>query len=774
MATRPVTLVFQEFATLSTTAATPALNTCVVGPAYWIQDFPADRTNIKLTSVYGVKNGAAPYTAPTAGTVAVSANAPNNMLGALVDPASVKVYFSAARVQLTSANTGAVVLGSPVLTAVGSDFVAAGVKAGDYLVITQSGVTTARRIRSLTTTTLTLTDEFTATGTTLSFRVERELNDVAIADSKVSVTSGTNTINIDGGVQLSVGGVMKTVTYAEVYVAYRSLRRDLQDIKTISDPASIIGKIGRIDARNPLAVGAFVALQNTNTALQYYGIGSDDSIGYSNMRSATGGRKDMYAVVPLTNDISVISAFKTEFDSMADVNYAITNGVPQKFRVVIGSAGKLPETKIVIDKQTDGTTAVTTGVSTVGNHTITFVSGVSNLISLGVKPGDSLSIDWDGSGGSGVAQVFTVAHVNSNTSLEIVEDGLATGTTAATVVSIETADGDALVTDVTADVTVAIDGDLVLDLRDANGSFLDSGVIPGDFVEVHPDLASNTFEGADRYVIADILSNQQLRIQNKGRNTALIANELPHGVSRSGTAAAVSSVTYRIVRALDKDGQVTELVARPASLNSGRAVICWPDLVDVAGLTLAGQTAPSQPGYYLACAVGGMIAALPSHQGFTNLGIAGIEKLYNSNTYFTDRQITQLSNGGWFVFQQDTPSALPYIVHQLTTSPATLQFGELSLVKNRDYVSMYLVDIVDDFIGPWNINKETIGFVYAAVQAGIDNLKLMNRPRIGAPIIDGRIVTLGESSVAEDRLELVVEGDFPKPLNTVALHLVSV
>ena len=39
-AQRPVVLVFQEFATLSSSPATPELNVLVAGPAYWIQDFP--------------------------------------------------------------------------------------------------------------------------------------------------------------------------------------------------------------------------------------------------------------------------------------------------------------------------------------------------------------------------------------------------------------------------------------------------------------------------------------------------------------------------------------------------------------------------------------------------------------------------------------------------------------------------------------------------------------------------------------------------------------
>jgi hypothetical protein len=778
MATRPVVLVFQEFATLSSSPAEPSLNCCVTGPAYWIQDFPEDRASIKLSVAYGVKNDIATASAPVDGTDAITiADAPNNKIGAVLDAASVRVFFGSPRVAISTGTDGISASNSASYSSTTVNFTTAGVKAGDYAILTNgSAATIVRRVRTVSGTTLTFTDEIARSGY-VNFRIERELSDTEIESDFIEVTSGTNEIIVKGGVTLPVNGVDKVVTYADVYVAYRSLRQDLQDVKTISSVTAITGQLGRIDARNPLAAGVFIALQNTNASIQYFGIASDDLAGFNAMKSSISGRKDIYAVVPLTQDIDVIASFKNEFEALASPDYALENGVPQKFRVVIGSAGVLPDTKIVVDRNTDGQTQTTSGATVSGAHTVTFATGV-NLITLGILPGYSFDVDDD---------TFTVAHVNSATSLEIVEAGSA-GTVSSAVVQFKNASGTNVGSAATTNVTTAVDDTLFLDFYDANATFIDDGVIPGDLLETPKDPTRTTFNVRDRFTVATIVSNQRLRIRNNGRNTALVTNELPHGVTRVATVALVptsATLPYRVLRTLDKDGQVDELVALPVSVKSRRAILCWPDTVDVAGLvdgsltrsTAAPSTpvaADSQPGYYLACAVGGMTTALPSHQGFTNLGIAGIHKLYNSNTYFEDKQITDLSNGGWFVFQQDTPQALPYIVHQLTTDPSTLQFGEFSLVKNFDYVSMYFSDILDDFIGPWNINKETIGFIQAAVQAGIDNLKLRKLPRIGAPVIDAHISSIGESTVSEDRLELFVEADFPKPLNTVGLHIVSV
>lgn len=155
------------------------------------------------------------------------------------------------------------------------------------------------------------------------------------------------------------------------------------------------------------------------------------------------------------------------------------------------------------------------------------------------------------------------------------------------------------------------------------------------------------------------------------------------------------------------------------------------------------------------------------------MGIAGITTLYNSNTYFSDRQLTKLSNNGWMVFQQDNPTALPYIIHGLTTDVSALQFGEAMMVKNLDYVSMAYSGALSSFPGNWNINPETLGFVGGALLATTDTLRNDRQPKIGARINGAAITQLAASTISADRLEVRIQVDFPKPLNTVALHIVS-
>jgi hypothetical protein len=450
------------------------------------------------------------------------------------------------------------------------------------------------------------------------------------------------------------------VLYAELLVAYLALRTDLARYQTLSDfrlsPKGELGNVGRLDARNPLAVGLYVAAQNSNTPLQYFGIPSDDDAGYQAAKGALTVRNSAYAVALLTDEPAQVKSFGDAFQSSADPDYAITNGVSQTFRVALGYAGSLPDVRLLKELSTAASVA----------------GGV---------------------------------------------------------------------------------------LSDPNGGFVDAGVIVGDRIRFRSDPGTQL---QDLPIVA-VVSNETLKYSG---------------------AAPAGLLGYEVIRDIssDKDAQVAALVALAKSFGNRRVVLCWPDLVRVGDLTDGSKprlpngskaAAGPQPGYYLACAVVAMTAALPSHQGFTNFAVNGIEQVYNATPYFTDRQISALSNAGLCVFAQDDIAALPYIVHALTTDVSALAFSEYMTVKNMDYVSMAVRDVLDGFLGKWNITNETLDFVRADIQSEIDGLLLDKRVRIGARLRTAKLTLLEQSATAEDRIECFVEAQFPMVLNRIGLHIVS-
>jgi hypothetical protein len=168
-----------------------------------------------------------------------------------------------------------------------------------------------------------------------------------------------------------------------------------------------------------------------------------------------------------------------------------------------------------------------------------------------------------------------------------------------------------------------------------------------------------------------------------------------------------------------------------------------------------------------------MTAGLPAQQGFTNLGMAGISQIYDSNGYFNDTNLTNLSNGGWYVIAQATTVSLPYCIHQLTTDVQTLESGEYSIVKDFDFVSVFFQEIMQGFLGIYNITADTLTLLQNALNTGGDLLKLRTVAKIGAPLTSFSVTSVGQSTVSPDRVVAYLAVGLPYPLNVIELHLVA-
>ncbi len=790
MAIRPVVLVYQDLATPTVTPTSPDLNCLVVGPAYHIQDYfepgttdYADKADIQVSTPYGALESDPAAATPVGPGYIVVAEPPNNEVGALLDGDSVEIYFDLARAIIQSGTgvTGVTTTtGAPnVITGPGGSNWNTGntkVAAGDRIGIKDaSNVIIWRTVASVVSDTqLTVTSDVTGgtftPGASQTYRIERQVNDVLIDASYVS-TNG-NIVSIAGGVQIPVTGQGNhVVSYAVVYEQYRSLRQDLVDLDTIESQDEILSKIGRIDARNPLAAGAFVALQNTTSVVQFIGVLSDDLQGHVDVRDHISARPDVYAIIPLTTDVSIFAMWNADCLGLALPDNV--RGRPQRFRVVIGN-GTLPVTKTIIQPSATGQSLQLTGTAPTEITSID-LTGVASLITNGVIPGDILRVTVTSAAGVVALGDYPIAAVETASKLEVntsspfasagscditcaiyEADGVTVRVASAPLVGVVTAAGD----------------DLYLILKDPSGTFVASGVAAGDLLKIptDPNATITTSSVFTTLVVEAVLSDQRLRVVNNGPDSSTVMNELPHGVKRIGGAlVGLTTINYEVVRTLSKSQQVTELIAVAQSFNSSRTILVWPDKCDVAGVT--GGT--RQPGFYLAAAVGGMTAGLPSQQGFTNLGIAGVSQIYDSNTYFTDTQLTDLSNGGWYVFAQQTPTSLPYTIHQLTTNPSTLESGEYSVVKNFDFVSLFFVDILEEFLGQYNVTAETLTLIQGALNTGGDLLKLRTIAKIGAPLTSFSITSIAVAPTSGDRVLVYLAIGLPKPLNVIELHLVA-
>lgn len=420
----PNAVVFQEDETINPTVVQPALPACIVGPAYHLRDYVDDKATIEVES-YGALNGDNPVSTPVANTPAITLVAmPDNVAGGVVVPSSISVIFDDARVVMVDASDGEVTTDDNLLTSSGSTFITDGVQAGDTLIIdnpagpaTPSIVRTVRSVVSETT--LRVTTNFVATQTLMNFRIERHVND-AVVDSVYVVPPVDPDIDptvILGDVHLTVGGASRLVTYARVYVAYRALRTDLQRLDSATTQSEIQTKIGRIDARNPLAGLVSVARQNAGDGVPvyFYGIPTDDIAGYTTALDDLAGELELYAFCYARPEIAVAALFRTSVLQGADPNYAIDNGTPQRFRVAMGSESLVTDATIT-DATLTGTTQQAAG-ATPPSGTKTAALAGATLLSDGVVPGDLLILT--NSSNTAFNGTYTIAHLNSQTELEV-------------------------------------------------------------------------------------------------------------------------------------------------------------------------------------------------------------------------------------------------------------------------------------------------------------------------------------------------------------------
>jgi hypothetical protein len=882
---RPVVLIYQETAAATTTPEIPDLNCLVVGPAYWIKDYLDDKSDIQTSSDYGTKEADNAYSPPAAFTDAVTVtDPPSNKAGAVLDASSVNVYFDECRVLMgedtATPTTGAVVLATGLphniidCSSCSSAFktAMADMKAGDYVIIENtsgSGDDLVKRVQSVVTTggseAIYTTTNFTAGHATTKWmiRVEREVDDVLISSSFVTITS--NKIVVNGGVTTVLSGesASRTVNYAKVYIEYRSLRQDLSSFDSVSSTTEAEEDLGINDARNPLSGVVHAAMKNTTTKVQYYGVLTDDSAGHTKCMEAIEGRTDVYAIVPVTVTKSILQSWQTEVERLASVTNASTYGIPQKFRVVIG-AQTMPTEKVISPTSStgyfgNGVHATVDGA--INNTTITgadtinvFVDDAATFVTDDVRANDKLVIVSDTAGTPRVG-TYTIAEVYGEKRLRTSTaipgtTGMAgnvqyyiirgTGTpvastsftggdvTAATdLVEAPSVTGvaghvgdvlrisasgaganvaDWLITALTAagppaqwtvadpsstlvDDTGGTAGSLVSTIvsvtvaqqatsrrpfrviKSATATHITDGVKASDNLQIPNPISGTSFSSNYEHEVAFIPTENDI---------ILAVNEDAEATDPEG---GDTDLTFRVGRDLDKDDIVDELVTVAQGFDSKRVVLVWPDEVIMSDLkdgskTRSVSTTPEQadavPGYYLGGVVGGMTAGLPSHQGFTFLSVDGVDSISHSTRYFSDEQMTELSDGGWFVFAQDTTSSDPYCIHQLTTDPSTLDTGEYSVVKNFDFVSLFFQDILDDFLGVYNINDETLGLLKQTLNSGIDILKLRKYAKIGAPLNAAEITEGPEvSTISADRVEIYMDVYLPKPLNRIGLHLIS-
>lgn len=281
-------------------------------------------------------------------------------------------------------------------------------------------------------------------------------------------------------------------------------------------------------------------------------------------------------------------------------------------------------------------------------------------------------------------------------------------------------------------------------LNAANATFLSDALVPGDIIKV---VAATPGTSINDYVVQEVVSNQQVVID---------------------ATEAATAVSYWASRKLTKTQQADWVSKTSAQFNDKRVINIQPD---TCGVSIGGVT-KYLPGYYLACAIAGMTAGFPVQQGFTNIGLAGITDLKRSNFYFTRAQMNHMAETGTFLIVQDVQGGTPYVRHAMTTDISVLEYREYLVVKNWDYLSYYFYDKLKPFIGTWNITTDTLNNIRQTVVASAELLKSKKLPKIGPPLVDYNLASIGQNAVNKDNIDINLKIAVVYPNNYTNLYLI--
>jgi hypothetical protein len=210
------------------------------------------------------------------------------------------------------------------------------------------------------------------------------------------------------------------------------------------------------------------------------------------------------------------------------------------------------------------------------------------------------------------------------------------------------------------------------------------------------------------------------------------------------------------------------VAATSAQFNSNRVIHVQPDVVGV----MVNGVVKYLPGYYLCSALAGLVAGMPVQQGFTNIGVAGIVDLKHSNFYFSKADMNTMAGAGTLLFAQETQGGTPYVRHELTTDMSVLEYRELLVVKNWDFLAYFYYDKTKPFIGTYNITDSTLNIIRQTIVASSELLKAKKLPKIGAPLLGYQILALLQDPVNKDHITCQVKISVVYPNNYLDLYLV--
>lgn len=372
---RPAVLVYQQFVKANVSVVAPFFDLCIVGPAYSvIRDAAVKNADDLIHQDYRAGE-------------AFRAEYPQLDNGQIVDRAYTSAYLSdsfvkiwpeyvssadvlAATIQVV--NDEKVTKVSIPATSTLKSFTASGVQVGDVIYVKVGARVTQATISSFKDPQTAYLSKNIATPLALNpagfdgdVTIIRAINgDVPLpidpaSSGSFGIINGLATtdeeIRLTDTLVITIAGKQYRMYSGNLFVTYRALIAKLAaDFTTVTSLTQATGIVGAVDPDNPAGIAMDFVYSNAGIRCRFLGIASDTNEGYIKALDLLGTNKDIYVVVPLTQDKEVIAAYKNHV-------HLFRTGDKSQWRKMYANL-RLPDYKVVVE-QNDGILQMAVGAS---------------------------------------------------------------------------------------------------------------------------------------------------------------------------------------------------------------------------------------------------------------------------------------------------------------------------------------------------------------------------------------------------------------------------
>lgn len=207
---------------------------------------------------------------------------------------------------------------------------------------------------------------------------------------------------------------------------------------------------------------------------------------------------------------------------------------------------------------------------------------------------------------------------------------------------------------------------------------------------------------------------------------------------------------------------ITQVGGYAASKANERISVVYPAS---ASKTMSDGSLKVLTGQFIAAAYAALEAVKPLYQSKTRSTFAVFDELLG--VQLTRAQKNALAEKGVMIFEQPNGAGTNVICrHQLTTNMDSAEYRENSILSIKDYTSKYLRQVLETYIGKYNITVDTITKVKGSINA------IFSALMYDGFLIDGSIEEIAQDEANPDTLFVTVKINVPYPCNYIKLTII--